>query len=172
MVVKAMFMKPYGDKFPEIDDLSLKHCRENIYKSDYNCLYEHNIVPTDNPEECKYLLTINYVVLSNFVAFEQFKQVLETVNTAFLLDKNYEYVRSFLIESDDELLLDAFLNLLCFKNYIEPGSNKCNQMRSCIFDFEMELVSIYHLQYGIFLRHVLFFYWYGQNSTILITQTN
>ena len=68
MVVKTMFKKPYGDKLPKIDHLNLKHCLENIDKKDYNCLYGHNIVPTGNLEECKYLFTINYVVLSNFVA--------------------------------------------------------------------------------------------------------
>ena len=172
MVVKAMFKKPYGDKLPEIDDLNLKHCLENIDKKDYNCLYEHNIVPTGNLKECKYLFTINYVVLSNFVATEQFKQGLVTIDTAFLLDENYEYVRSFLIENNDELSLDAFLNLLCFKNYFEPGSNKYNQIRNRICGFEMVLASIYNLDYGISLRDVFFFYWYGKNTAIRITQKN
>ena len=115
-------------------------------------------MPTGNLEGCKYLFIINYLFLSNFVAIEQFKQGLETIETAFLLDENYEYVRSFVIESDDELSLDAFLNLLCFKNYFEPGSNKHNQMGNSICDFEMVLASIYNLDYGIFLRSVLFFY--------------
>ena len=94
-LVKEMFKKPYGDKLPETDDLNLKHCLENNDKKDYNCLYEHNIASTGNLKECKYLFTINYVVLSNFVAIEQFKQGLETIDTAFLLGENYEYVRSF-----------------------------------------------------------------------------
>ena len=76
---------------------------------------------TGNPEECKYLFRINYVVSSNFDAIEQFEQGLETIDIAFLLDENYEYVRSFLKESDNELSLDAFLNLLRFKNYSELG---------------------------------------------------
>lgn len=81
----------------------------------------------------------------------------EIIDTAFLLDENYVYVRSFLIESDDELSLDAFLNLLCFKNNFEPGSNKYNQLRNHICDFEMVLASIYNLDYGISLTDVLFF---------------
>ena len=117
MVVRAMFKKPYGDKLPEIDDLNLKHCLENIDKKDYNCLYEDDIVRTVNPEECKCIFTINYLVSSNFVATEQFKQGLETIDAGFLLDENYEYMGCFLIESDDELSLDAFLNLFCFKTY-------------------------------------------------------
>ena len=72
IIVKAMFQKLYVTKLPEIEDLKLKSCLENVSKSGYEYLFENNTVPTGNLEECKYIFTINYVVLSNFVAIERF----------------------------------------------------------------------------------------------------
>ena len=53
-------------------------------------------------------------------------------------------MRSLLIECDDQLSLDTFLNFLCLKNFLEPALNKYKQIGNNSSDFEVVLGWFYN----------------------------
>ena len=67
---------------PEIDDLKLKSVLEKVDHGIYDDLHDMSICPLKYRDESKGLFTINFTILKNFGAINQFKMGLKSLKLA------------------------------------------------------------------------------------------
>ena len=126
MLVKSIFNVHFEDVLPVFTDGFLSKKIEKIQSGDKNELYEYEILPSENIESDIRVFTLTYVILRNFSAIEQLTQGLGSIHESFIARENCNLMKTFLMESKNEVSVDQFLGFIEFKRDYEPNSNEWN----------------------------------------------
>ena len=136
MLVKSIFTVHFEDVLPVFTDGFLSKKIEKIQSGDKNELYEYEILPSENIESDIRVFTLTYVILRNSSATEQLTRGLGSIHKSFIARENYNLMKTFLMESKNEVSVDQFLGLIEFKRDCEPNSNVWNIIRNLECNFE------------------------------------
>ena len=136
VLVKSIFNVHFEDVLPAFTDAFLSEKIEKIQSGDKSELYEYEILPSENIESDIRVFTLTYVILGNFSAIEQLTQGLGSIHESFIARENCNLMKTFLMESKNEVSVDQFLGLIEFKRDCEPNSNVWNIIRNLECNFE------------------------------------
>ena len=142
MLVKSIFNVHFGDVLPAFTDGFLSEKIEKIQNGDKNELYEYEILPSENTERDIRVFILAYVILKNSSAIEQLTRGLGSIHKSFIARESCNLMKTFLMESKNEVSVDQFLGLIEFKRDCEPNSNEWNIIRNLECDFELFVAAL------------------------------